>query len=169
MVRPLLRRLTSFSTSRARELSVIGVSMILIWRLRCEFAFSRSFPPTLSFTMASEEAKADIKVATPGFDARFPNTNQTKNCWQNYVDFFACVKAKEAKNESTDVCNWFSQRYKSFCPNSWVNPEGRGHRPKINDIYVSRLKLGMLNEKRARFRANRCLQIVMTVPCRSRM
>jgi hypothetical protein len=35
---------------------------------------------------------ADIKTAK--FDARFPNTNQTKNCWQNYVDFHKCQKIK---------------------------------------------------------------------------
>ena len=28
---------------------------------------------------------ADLK--TVPFDARFPYANQTKNCWQNYVDF----------------------------------------------------------------------------------
>ena len=36
--------------------------------------------------------KADLK--TVGFDARFPNCNQTKNCWQNYVDFYRCLKIK---------------------------------------------------------------------------
>ena len=35
---------------------------------------------------------ADVK--TSKFDARFPNTNQTKNCWQNYVDFHKCQKIK---------------------------------------------------------------------------
>lgn len=30
----------------------------------------------------------------PGFDARFPNQNQTKHCWQNYVDYHKCINAK---------------------------------------------------------------------------
>ena len=30
----------------------------------------------------------------PGFDARFPNQNQTKHCWQNYVDYHKCILAK---------------------------------------------------------------------------
>jgi hypothetical protein len=30
----------------------------------------------------------------PGFDPRFPNTNQTKHCWQNYVDYHKCITAK---------------------------------------------------------------------------
>lgn len=29
-----------------------------------------------------------------GPDARFPNTNQTKHCWQNYVDYHKCINAK---------------------------------------------------------------------------
>ncbi len=34
----------------------------------------------------------DIKTAP--FDARFPNTNQTRNCWQNYIDFHRCIQVK---------------------------------------------------------------------------
>lgn len=29
-----------------------------------------------------------------GTDARFPNMNQTKHCWQNYVDYHKCITAK---------------------------------------------------------------------------
>ncbi len=29
-----------------------------------------------------------------GVDARFPNMNQTKHCWQNYVDYHKCINAK---------------------------------------------------------------------------
>ena len=29
-----------------------------------------------------------------GVDARFPNQNQTKHCWQNYVDYHKCINAK---------------------------------------------------------------------------
>jgi cytochrome c oxidase subunit 6b len=35
-----------------------------------------------------------VDVKTVPFDARFPNTNQTKNCWQNYVDFNKCIRIK---------------------------------------------------------------------------
>jgi hypothetical protein len=37
-------------------------------------------------------SKDDLK--TVPFDARFPTTNQTRNCWQNYVDFYRCQKKK---------------------------------------------------------------------------
>ena len=44
------------------------------------------------YTGAHTATAADVKTAK--FDARFPNTNQTKNCWQNYVDFHKCQKIK---------------------------------------------------------------------------
>lgn len=61
---------------------------------------------------------SEIKLKTPQFDARFPNTNQTKNCWQNYIDFHRCVKAK---GEDDSVCDFFFKSYKSLCPKSWVS------------------------------------------------
>lgn len=33
-------------------------------------------------------------LATAPFDARFPNTNQSKHCFSNYVDYFRCINAK---------------------------------------------------------------------------
>ena len=59
-----------------------------------------------------------IKLQTPQFDARFPNQNQTKNCWQNYVDFHKCRKAK---GEDYEPCNFFFRAYKSLCPKAWVS------------------------------------------------
>src|SRR5437762_792598 len=35
-----------------------------------------------------------LTVDFPGTDARFPNMNQTKHCWQNYVDYHKCIIAK---------------------------------------------------------------------------
>ncbi|XP_071479073.1 cytochrome c oxidase subunit 6B1-like [Diadema setosum] len=54
---------------------------------------------------------------TAPFDARFPNTNQTKNCWQNYVDFHRCQKIK---GEDFEACEYFRRVYKSLCPIQWV-------------------------------------------------
>ncbi|KAJ3283778.1 Cytochrome c oxidase subunit 6B [Rhizoclosmatium sp. JEL0117] len=58
-----------------------------------------------------------FELKTAGFDARFPNQNQTKNCWQNYVDYFKCVANK---GEDYAPCNQFKQVYKSLCPIKWV-------------------------------------------------
>lgn len=53
-----------------------------------------------------------------GFDARFPNQNQTKHCWQNYVDYHKCVNAK---GEDFMPCKQFYYAYRSLCPNAWLD------------------------------------------------
>lgn len=58
-----------------------------------------------------------MKLETAKFDARFPNTNQTKNCWQNFIDFHKCIKAK---GEDHAACQYFKRNYKSLCPVAWV-------------------------------------------------
>lgn len=58
-----------------------------------------------------------FKLETAPFDARFPYTNQTKNCWQNYVDYHRCIK-KFGEEESR--CQYFFKTYKSLCPGPWV-------------------------------------------------
>ena len=54
---------------------------------------------------------------TPQYDARFPFTNQTKRCWQNYVDFQKCSKKRDADDE---VCVYYKRSYSALCPASWV-------------------------------------------------
>ncbi|TPX34126.1 hypothetical protein SeMB42_g07362 [Synchytrium endobioticum] len=56
-------------------------------------------------------------VRTTSFDARFPNTNQTRNCWQNYVDYFKCIKAK---GDDYAPCMQFKSAYLCLCPSRWV-------------------------------------------------
>lgn len=68
--------------------------------------------------LAEEMAQKQIKLETPPFDARFPNTNQTKNCWQNYVDYHKCLKAK---GEDYEPCQYFKRVFTSLCPHAWVS------------------------------------------------
>ncbi|KAK8859768.1 cytochrome c oxidase subunit VIb [Apiospora arundinis] len=49
-------------------------------------------------------------------DARFPNVNQTKHCWQNYVDYHKCINAK---GEDFKPCRQFFLAYRSLCPSGW--------------------------------------------------
>ena len=58
-----------------------------------------------------------MKLETAKFDARFPNVNQTKNCWTNFRDYHRCVKAR---GEDYEACQWFKKTYTSLCPVSWV-------------------------------------------------
>ncbi|CCC07529.1 hypothetical protein SMACR_06731 [Sordaria macrospora] len=51
-----------------------------------------------------------------GVDARFPNVNQTKHCWQNYVDYHKCILAK---GEDFAPCRQFWLAYRSLCPSGW--------------------------------------------------
>lgn len=68
----------------------------------------------------AEDIKTKIKnYKTAPFDSRFPNQNQTKNCWQNYLDFHRCEKAMTAKGGDVSVCEWYRRVYKSLCPVSW--------------------------------------------------
>lgn len=39
-------------------------------------------------------------------------------CWQNYVDYFRCIKKK---GEDYEPCNWFKKQYQALCPGFWVS------------------------------------------------
>ncbi|KYQ93798.1 hypothetical protein DLAC_05193 [Tieghemostelium lacteum] len=56
-------------------------------------------------------------IETAPYNPRFPNQNQTKHCWANYVDYNGCVK-HYGGDESK--CLAFKQAYTSLCPTAWV-------------------------------------------------
>ncbi|XP_019501451.1 PREDICTED: cytochrome c oxidase subunit 6B1-like isoform X1 [Hipposideros armiger] len=69
----------------------------------------------------TEDIKTKIKnYQTATFDSHFPNQKQTRNCWQNYLDFHHCEKAMTAKGGDVSVCKCYWHVYKSLCPTSWV-------------------------------------------------
>ncbi|XP_033962706.1 cytochrome c oxidase subunit 6B1 isoform X1 [Pseudochaenichthys georgianus] len=76
--------------------------------------------------MAEEDIQAKLQnYRTAPFDARFPNSNQTRNCWSNYlvsllIDFYRCQKALDAKGVDTAPCDWYKRVFTSICPISWV-------------------------------------------------
>uniref|UniRef100_A0A8D0B7P0 Cytochrome c oxidase subunit n=1 Tax=Salvator merianae TaxID=96440 RepID=A0A8D0B7P0_SALMN len=55
------------------------------------------------------------------FDPRFANANQTRNCYQNYVDYYRCVKIMSAKGKDIKSCEWYQRVFTSICPISWIN------------------------------------------------
>lgn len=59
----------------------------------------------------------ETPLRTVGFDARFPNQNQTKHCWQSYVDYHKCINAK---GEDFEPCKVFFKTYSALCPVDWV-------------------------------------------------
>ncbi|GAA5982674.1 hypothetical protein JCM10908_006741 [Rhodotorula pacifica] len=61
----------------------------------------------------SEEGDSQAYVLqTASFDARFPNTNQSRHC-----DYFKCINAK---GEDFPACKTFYRTYNSLCPNAWI-------------------------------------------------
>uniref|UniRef100_A0A8B9Q400 Cytochrome c oxidase subunit 6B1 n=1 Tax=Apteryx owenii TaxID=8824 RepID=A0A8B9Q400_APTOW len=57
---------------------------------------------------------------TAPFDSRFPNANQTRNCFQNYLDCHCCMKTLTAKRRDVTPCLWYFRVFKSICPTFWV-------------------------------------------------
>ncbi|CAG2170055.1 unnamed protein product [Oppiella nova] len=69
-----------------------------------------------------------IELKTAPYDPRFPNQNQTRNCYQNYLDYHRCQKVKGDKYEP---CQWFKWAYTELCPKAWVYREmGRSERQR---------------------------------------
>lgn len=62
-----------------------------------------------------EKYKAMVSRFVP-YDPRFPNTNQTRNCQQNYIDYHRCLKKK---NGDEEYCGWYKNAYTQLCPNEW--------------------------------------------------
>ena len=55
------------------------------------------------------------------FDARFPNTNQTRACWQYYVDFNKCAWAKAEEGGAENAgCKKLQRLARIMCPGSWI-------------------------------------------------
>ena len=50
-------------------------------------------------------------------DPRYPNQNQAKNCWQNYVDYYRCINKR---GEEYEPCQYFFKNYNTLCPMAWV-------------------------------------------------
>ncbi|KZO96725.1 cytochrome c oxidase subunit VIb [Calocera viscosa TUFC12733] len=65
----------------------------------------------------SGQGSTPFVFQTAGFDARFPNQNQTKHCYQNYIDYHKCVNAK---GEDFAPCKQFFRAFNALCPNEWI-------------------------------------------------
>ncbi|RDB30992.1 Cytochrome c oxidase subunit 6B [Hypsizygus marmoreus] len=66
---------------------------------------------------AATTEQSRFVLQTVGFDARFPNANQTRHCFQAYQDYFKCIAAK---GEDFAPCMQFKKAYNSLCPNEWI-------------------------------------------------
>lgn len=62
-----------------------------------------------------KEKYRQLLAKQPPYDPRFPNQNQTRNCQQNYVDYYRCLKKKDE-----DYCAWYKNAYEHLCPPDWI-------------------------------------------------
>ena len=72
----------------------------------------------LEMAQQQKPATEQLGLRTAPFDARFPNQNQTKSCWQNYLDYQHCIKNK---GEEFEPCRFFKKNFRSLCPVAWVS------------------------------------------------
>merc|ERR1712179_856938 len=72
---------------------------------------SKVNPNYVKMCEEGEEVKLQGKVWAPPFDARFPNQNQTRNCWQNYVDFIDVRKSREKSTLLASTSRRFTQTF----------------------------------------------------------
>lgn len=77
-----------------------------------------------------------LQLRTVPYDPRFPNTNQTRNCWQKYVDWRLCLAGasdaprpesaeggaeKDAQPlDAQKRCKGFLNAARILCPESWI-------------------------------------------------
>eukprot|EP01132_Coremiostelium_polycephalum_P005118 gene5118-6370_t len=62
---------------------------------------------------------SDIETPeTAPYNPRFPNQNQTKHCWANYVDYHGCKKHYKGDDSK---CQTFLQNMTSLCPATWIS------------------------------------------------
>ncbi|SGY83805.1 BQ5605_C009g05656 [Microbotryum silenes-dioicae] len=61
-------------------------------------------------------------LQTAPFDARFPNTNQSKACFQNYVDHYRCINKKGEDFEPCKQasCPMKSRRARRAIDHEWI-------------------------------------------------
>ncbi|CAG9086964.1 hypothetical protein JYU34_021584 [Plutella xylostella] len=59
----------------------------------------------------------DQEFRTLRIDPRYPFTNQTKACFDNYVDFYRC---RRLLGEEADDCRLFKRYFETICPAAWT-------------------------------------------------
>ncbi|KAM6223552.1 cytochrome c oxidase subunit 6B2 [Rhynchocyon petersi] len=102
---------TSSGTPEARETSLLDLVGTVKGKL----------DPRLSCMQDNDRSTPHRgKWQTPPFDPRFPNQNQTRNCYQNFLDYHRCLKNTSRRGKSMKPCEYYYRVYHSLCPISWV-------------------------------------------------
>jgi cytochrome c oxidase subunit 6b len=127
-----------------------------------EEAVKKTYPPYPTIEQIEEDPDG-VRLTTAPYDPRHPNTNQTRHCFQNYVDYHRCLRklAKEGVEEEGErgTCFVFRRLYHILCPSVWTEQwdewvrEGRAPfylDPPAAWNLAERLEHLEMNEERAR-------------------
>ncbi|CAG0902441.1 unnamed protein product [Darwinula stevensoni] len=114
--RPTNEVLNDWATSAASLMQLVNKTTHLIHKEEMGSPVVH-FCPTKENILSAMATKEWKLGDTAPFDPRFPNQNQTKYCYQSFVDFHRCQKIK---GEGYEPCQYFKKVYKSICPHSWV-------------------------------------------------
>ncbi|XP_049778398.1 cytochrome c oxidase subunit 6B1 [Schistocerca cancellata] len=96
-------------------LAVISRVLKIILMISILYRMPVAIMPVTEAAAKGKEEKHELRTAP--FDPRFPNQNQTKYCYQSYLDFHRC---RALKGENYEPCDYFRRVFKSICPNAWI-------------------------------------------------
>jgi cytochrome c oxidase subunit 6b len=87
------------------------------------------------------ETDGSILTTAPN-DPRFPNTNQTRACWQYYVDAHKCALAKaEVGGVEHPGCKKLTRLARIMCPASWIEKWDEALEQGINPSSIEMEKI----------------------------
>ncbi|XP_055912040.1 uncharacterized protein LOC129946044 [Eupeodes corollae] len=68
--------------------------------------------------MPKNKEPVEIKLETVQKDPRYKSQNQTRYCYESYVDYYRCQKEHA---DDKDQCNSFKKAFTVMCPNDWIS------------------------------------------------
>lgn len=136
----------------------------------------KEWPPYPTVQQLQEEPETLVLKTAP-YDPRHPNTNQTRYCFQNYLDYQRCLRflAKEGEKgeEAERKCFPFKRLYKILCPNAWHEQWDEWVSEDRSPFYIDpppswdlekRLLILQKNEERAKVAKSSSIQVTITEP-----
>jgi cytochrome c oxidase subunit 6b len=111
---------------RAKETSLLTTETSLLV-LKMGFVFiSGLLPKQSSFNEMIVKSRVDLRrpvlcvayqVKSSPYDPRFPTTNQARQCYTRYNEFYRC---KDQKSEDDEECKFYQKAYRSICPGIYI-------------------------------------------------
>lgn len=139
----------------------------------------KEWPPYPTLQQLQEEPETVVLKTAP-YDPRHPNANQTRHCFQNYVDFHRCVRFLKSKHgEALDEeaiaqkCFPFKRLYKILCPNAWHEQWDEWVEEQRSPFYLDppaswdlekRLAILQENEERAKVAKSSSIRVTISEP-----